>query len=275
MKFSVLISLYDKENPSNLNDALESIYLQTVSANQIVLVKDGPINQDLEKIIGIWQQKFGGLMDVVSLNKNVGLARALNAGIAVCKYDWIARMDTDDVALSQRFEIQVNVLKKNPHISVLGSWISEHDESMGATISTRKVPETHLEILKYSKRRCPINHMTVFFQKKAVMSIGGYPHFDTRTNIEDYVLWAVLLHHGYNFMNIQKVLVKARTGSSLLNRRGGREYIKIEKYYLKKLKEIGFMNTYEYRSNLIMRFMVRLAPSKLRGWIYTLLRQSP
>ena len=272
MKFSVLISVYKGEDPSYLDDSLTSIHNQTLQADQIVLVKDGPLSNELNLIVGKWRQQLGKKLDIVALKKNLGLARALNAGLKVCNYDWVARMDTDDVALEQRFQIQVDFLENNPQVSVLGSWISEHDEPMEKTIGYRKVPTSHEEILKYSKRRCPINHMTVFFKKEAVLGVGGYPYFDSRTNIEDYVLWALLLNQGFVFRNIPEVLVKARAGNSLLSRRGGRSYMKIEKYYLKKLKEVGFMNRYEYSSNVIIRLLIRLAPRKIRSWFYYLTR---
>ncbi|WP_375580214.1 glycosyltransferase [Marivirga tractuosa] len=220
IKFSVLISLYRGETPSFLDEALESVFNQSTPADQVVVVKDGKLTADLEDILSKWKRKKSNILDILPLEKNVGLATALNAGLTICKYDWIARMDTDDVALKDRFEKQLKFINDNPSVDVLGSWIMEFDEKMEKEIGFRKVPLNHHQIYKFAKLRCPINHMTAVFRKSKVLVHGGYPSIDPKTNIEDYVLWATLLHKGLIFANIPEVLVKARTGKSLLSRRG-------------------------------------------------------
>ncbi|SMG23392.1 Glycosyl transferase family 2 [Marivirga sericea] len=268
LRFSVLFSLYKGEKPSFLDEALASVFNQTVHANQVVVVKDGILTSDLEDILAKWKEKKNDQLDILPLKQNVGLATALNAGLQICKHDWVARMDTDDIALRDRFEKQIKFIEDNPSIDVLGSWIMEYDEKMQNKVGLRKVPTNHKEIYRFAKLRCPINHMTVFFRRDAVISHGGYPSVDPKTNIEDYVLWATLLHKGLNFANIPQVLVNARTGKSLLSRRGGLSYQRIENYYLKYLKNMGFLTVYEYYRNLLLRSIVRLAPQKLRGLVY-------
>ena len=128
MDFSVLMSVYYKENPEFLKRAFESIWdLQTLKPSQIVLVEDGPLSDGLYAEIKRQKELLKDKLTVVSLEKNVGLGVALAEGLKACKYDIVARMDGDDVADQDRFLTQIDFLKTNPDISIVGSYISEFE----------------------------------------------------------------------------------------------------------------------------------------------------
>jgi glycosyltransferase involved in cell wall biosynthesis len=126
MNFSVLLSVYKKENPSYLKQALTSIWdEQTLKPDQIVLVKDGALTLELDNVINEWLKKLGSLLTIVELPKNVGLGTALIEGLKYCKYDIVARMDTDDISLPQRFEKQIAFFEQNKDSVIVGSSILE------------------------------------------------------------------------------------------------------------------------------------------------------
>src|SRR5690554_5001347 len=115
MSFTVLMSVYAKEQPDYFNQAFLSIWdQQTLKPDQIVLVKDGPLTAELDAEIQRWQEKLGKVLSVVELPENVGLGAALNEGLKACKYELVARMDTDDISLPARFEEQVAFMQTHP-----------------------------------------------------------------------------------------------------------------------------------------------------------------
>ena len=269
MKFSVLMSIYYKEKPEYFDRAMKSIWdEQTVKPNEIVLVQDGKLTEELYEVINKWQDKLGDVFKTIPLEKNVGLGDALNIGIDKCSYELVARMDTDDIALPIRFEKQLEIFSKK-NIDICGSWVSEFDKNENKIISYRIVPENHEEIVKFAKKRNPINHPAVMYKKNSVLKAGGYKHM---LWFEDYYLWVRMILNGAKFYNIQQALVKMRAGYGQLTRRRGLKYAVEEYKFFKKLREINFINNIEFISNLIIRFSSRNLPKKILKIIYSFLR---
>jgi len=265
--FSVLMATYREDNPRHLVECLQSIYDQTQQPNQLVLVKDGILTPELEQVIERWMPKWGSQLTIVSLARNTGLAAALNEGLKHCTYSWIARMDSDDVAEPERFQKQLDYLRSNLSVDVVGSWIEEFNEDLTQSLGFRKVPLEHDEIYSYAKRRNPMNHMTIMFRKESVLSVGGYPQ-----SVEDYSLWGHLLLKGYKLANIPEILVKVRTGNQFLKRRGGHNYAIFEIKGLNYLRKIGFLSLWQFIVNVLTRSIVRLGPAVLRRGVYKFLR---
>src|SRR5690606_26639930 len=132
----------------------------------------------------------------------------LNEGLKWCRHDWVARMDSDDIALPERFATQAAFLAEHADVDVLGACIEERDLSMTQVLSRREVPCTHAEISRFAKRRSPISHPVVVFRKSAVLTVGGYPLFQ---RAQDYALWSLLLVRGYRFANQVECLLWMRT----------------------------------------------------------------
>lgn len=265
MEFSVLMSVYYKENPEYLKLSLDSVIKQTVSAAEIVLIKDGPLTKELDDIINQYSDKYAGLFRVFSLEENVGLGKALNYGVQRCKYDLIARMDTDDIVVPERFELQVNEFIKDKELVLCGGYIAEFARDPLIISGYRRVPLTQAAILKFAKKRNPFNHMTVMFKKKAVLEAGNYqdmPYF------EDYWLWVRLLQKGYAVKNIDQVLVNVRAGPDMLGRRGGWAYAKASFYYFNELLKSKFLRCSEYIFIIISRVSIALFPISIRKQIY-------
>lgn len=215
-KYSVLMSLYDKENPEYLGPSINSMLNQTVKPDEIVLVLDGPINDVLKSIVDDYVIKFPDIMKVVQLEDNIGLGLALNEGISQCRNNLIARMDTDDISYPSRIELQLIEFEKNPSLDIVGALTNEFYDSPDKVVSSRIVPEMHEEIVKFSKRRSPFNHPTVMYKKEAVVSAGGYR--DILRN-EDLDLFARMLSKGSKAKNIQHPLLYFRSNEDSYKRR--------------------------------------------------------
>jgi glycosyltransferase involved in cell wall biosynthesis len=271
MSFSVLISVYEKENPRYLDEALCSIWdQQTMKPGQIVLVKDGPLTEELDACINIWNQKLGDTLTIVGLPENVGLGAALNSGLQYCRYELVARMDSDDISLPDRFEKQTNILKDNPELVLLSGYINEFKNEPGDIRSIRKVPISNYEIIKHLKWRNAFNHVTVIFKKSAVLSVGSYN--TEMVSFEDYDLWIKLIQAEYKVSNIPEILVNVRIGNNMINRRYGLSYAKKELSFLKLQKSRGFISANEYFLLIIIRLPIRFFPQKMLIRLYQLLR---
>jgi glycosyltransferase involved in cell wall biosynthesis len=265
MNFSVLMSVYFKEKPEFLKESIESLLRQTLKPNEIVIVLDGKLTDELYSLLEEYKNAHPDLFKYVQLEQNMGLGKALEIGIKECSYDVIARMDSDDICHPERFEKQINFLKNNPDVKVLGSWIGEFEESPGKIESIRKVPSKYEEIREYAKTRCPVNHMTVVYWKEAVLKAGSY---QTLMWNEDYFLWGRMLNSNIKFMNIPEVLVYARAGADMFNRRGGLKYFNKEVELQKEFLKMNFIDKGTFLRNVLLRGSVRILPNALRGFIY-------
>lgn len=262
---SILMSLYIKEKPDYFKESLMSIFNQTRMPNEIVLVLDGPITPELQKIVDKYQKEKSGLFNLVPLKENVGLGKALAVGVESCKYELIARMDTDDIMLPNRIEKQVAEFSSNPDLTIVGSNIDEFYDTPKRIIGRRMVPEMNEEIRSFSKKRNPFNHMTVMFKKSAILKVGNY---QPMMGFEDYYLWARLLKAGYKGKNIQESLVHARTGKDMYARRGGRTYFANGLKGRKAIYHAGLGTVSDYLVSCSAHIIVSLLPNSLRGKLY-------
>ena len=175
MNFSILMSLYHKENPKFLDQCFESIWdSQTTKPTEIVLVLDGPIGEELTVCVQKWQSKIGSPLKVVPLPQNVGLGKALNEGLKQCSYNWVFRMDTDDICTSDRFEKQIKFIEQNSDVVLFGGQILEFDQNISDANVLKAVPTTYEKIKKFAQNRCPFNHMTVAYKRDVILTLGGY-----------------------------------------------------------------------------------------------------
>lgn len=267
--FSVLISVYVKENPYCFSEALKSIWLnQTLRPDEIIIVEDGPITGELEKVI----VEFANQASVqrVKISENKGLGPALNLGLLHCQHEIVARMDSDDICHPSRFDKQINFLVNNPDVSLLSSNISEFDNDYQNVSNERCVPCKHSEIVEFSKLRNPMNHMAVMFRKTAVLDSGGYIPF---LGYEDYYLWVRMLVKGYKAHNLEESLVYARVGNNMLARRQGYIYFKQELKLQAEFVRLGHINLIQFSRNICLRAIPRLLPIKALKMVYNHIRK--
>lgn len=269
--FSVLLSVYFREKPEYFLTSLESIFNQTLMPSEVILMCDGPLTEPLNAIIADFEHRFPSLLRVIRLPQNEGLGKALNEGLKHCNYSLVARMDSDDYALPQRFEKQISFMYRNPEVDVLSCTISEFETDINETLCDRQLPECHNELLRYAKLRTPANHPSVVFRKEAVLAAGGYKHFHL---FEDYYLWVRMMMNGAIFHSLPESLLRFRMNKETLARRKGRNYIKSELKLQKQFLALGFINYGEYLRNILLRVTPRLLPRRLMLLVYkTLLRK--
>ncbi|MEC6897867.1 glycosyltransferase [Photobacterium piscicola] len=264
--FSVLLSLYKGESPEFFNQALHSLYIQNIKSSDIVIVHDGPLTFELYEVLKLWKIKLP--ITEVILKNNLGLGMALNEGLKYCKYDLVARVDTDDINIPTRFEQQYQYMKEHEDIALCGSHIDEFDTDPLIITSQRKVP-INTDLNNSIFKRNPINHMTVMFRKDAVLNAGGYQHLRF---MEDYFLWVRMYVKGYKLVNLDTVLVKARTGNGMLERRKGIDYYRSELTFMNKVLKMDVKNKPKIMVTFLIRSHIRLLPKSALKKVYQLVR---
>lgn len=267
MTFTVITSVYKNDNPVYVKRALESITTaQSVKPDEVVLVVDGPVPDDLRKLIIIITQTPPDLYNVIWLSENKGLGNALRIGVENAKYDIVARMDSDDVSAPDRFEKQIAYLEAYPDCDVVGGQMSEFIDIENNIVGNRSVPCDNRDIKQYLKSRCPLNHVTVMMRKDAVLKVGNYQ--DWHYN-EDYYLWIRMALEGCRFANLPDTLVNVRVGKEMYARRGGWKYFKSEKGLQDYMLGHKMISLPRYCYNVFGRFVIQVAmPNKLRGFIF-------
>lgn len=270
--FSVLMSVYVKEKPEFLSQSLDSIFNQQLVPNEVVLVKDGALTPELDKVIEDFEHSHPHVFKIVAFEKNQGLGIALREGLMACSYDIVARMDTDDICKPERFSTQVRFLSENPNVDVVGSNIDEFSDTPADSNRVRRVPETDSEIKSAARLRNPLNHMSVVFRKESVIKAGNYHH---RLYFEDYDLWIRMIMKGFNFRNLQSSLLFVRTGHDLIGKRHGAAYARLEYNFFREHYRSGFFSRRFFLSSVTIRFIMRLVPKSILAFFYEkLLRTS-
>ncbi len=263
MNYSVLMSIYDGEQPEFLRQSLDSLAAQNLRADQVVVVKDGPLKKNLESML----ESYGDVLPIttVQLEQRRGLGPALRAGLSACGNEIVARMDSDDICLPQRFERQLAFLESNPHVAVVGTAIGEFTDDPGTIAAIRRPPCESARVRRFAKFRNPLNHMTVIFRRSAVLAAGGYRDFP---GLEDYDLWVRMLARGMEIRNLPEILVLARCGSGMAKRRGGLAYARSELRLYRQFQNIGFISAPEFALSVLVRIPVRVMPALLRPIVY-------
>lgn len=253
--FSVLMSLYNKENASNLKSCLTSLVEQTVNPSEVIMVYDGEIDEDLDEVVNRYQTTLN--IKIIKLEHNVGLGNALNIGIMHCSYRIVARMDTDDICMPTRFEKQVKYFVDND-LDLLGSGIIEFEPNGSRRLKI--LPTAPSQIGDFIKFKNPFNHMTVIFNKDVVEAVGGYQH---HMYMEDYNLWIRIFSAKYKIENITDILVEARVDKNMLLRRRGWTYVKSE-ILLMKLK---MKHKITSAPTGVIIFLMRTIPRIMPLWV--------
>ena len=266
-KFSVITSVYKNDKPEYVRVALDSMLVnQTIKPAEIVLVQDGPVPAELSSLLNEYECKYAGVMNIIRLEKNGGLGNALQLGTKAAKYDLVARMDSDDICLPNRFETQLAYMEQHQDCDIVGGQMTEFIGEPTNIVGKRIVPLSDNDIKEYMKSRCALNHVTVMFRKNAVLKAGNYQDWFWN---EDYYLWVRMMMAGCKFANIPDVAVNVRSGADQYARRGGKKYFDSEIGIKKLMLEKGMITCKEYIVNYIQRFIIQLMlPNSVRGWVF-------
>lgn len=265
MNYSVLMSVYKKERPAYLQTSIQSMMDQSVPTNDFVLVCDGPLTSELDDIIKRFERQNADRFHLVRLPQNVGLGKALNIGMAQCKNEIIARMDSDDISMPERCARQLQLFEKVPKLDIVGAAICEFDRKIENITAIKTVPESNRDIYHYARRRNPFNHPVVMYKKSAVLAAGGYQDFPL---FEDYYLWVRMLQNHVHAYNIPEPLLYMRAGTDMYDRRGGKGYWKKMLSFRKYMIKHHLCSWSDYLVTTGGQTVVCLVPGRLRTFMY-------
>ncbi len=263
-QFSLLMSVYGGDDPDYLAAAFRSVvHDQTRRPDDVVLVQDGPVPPALDEMITGLIHESPVPTSLLALDSNVGLGLALDQGMAACAHDIVARMDADDIALPQRFAIQVPLVEAG--VDLLGSALLEFGSGPDDIVGRRTPPIDPAEIVRYARFHQPFNHPTVVYRRSVVQAVGGYRHLAL---MEDYLLFARMIADGATVANVEEPLVLYRVGDGAYARRGGVTLLKSEWALQRKLRVMGFTSRTQFVRNVVVRGGYRLVPVRLRTTAY-------
>lgn len=266
-KYSVLMSVYKNDSAEFLNLALKSIYdNQTRKPDEIVVVFDGPLNNDLYSVLDDFKKGKESIVNYYPQELNRGLGEALRIGSELCTGDYIFRMDSDDVSDSHRFEKQIAYVESHPEIDVVGTDIAEFNNSPNEENKRVRVcPENHIDIVYMAKKRNPMNHVSVCMKKSALMKSGGY---QSLLLLEDYYLWLNMIATGCRLANINESLVYVRVGNGFDSKRGSKERISGWRVLQDFMLEHGMITKHEANLNMIYIWVFVKTPAWLKKILY-------
>ena len=263
---SVLISVYKSEKPCYLDSSLESVIKnQTLKPNNVIIVEDGPLTTGLYDVISKWCNNPDVPITIIKNEVNMGLTKSLNRGLEYVNTDLVARMDSDDMARPNRFELQVKFFNENPNIDILGGAIHEIDEN-GNDLCDRYYPLDHESVCKSICKANPIAHPTVMIRKR-VFDSGLKYNERFRTN-QDLALWFDCILAGYKLANLRNEILLFRRQSSVYKRRKKKKNLWREFYiYCDGIFRLNGIFTIKY-AYPIMRLCLKLLPTPIVKWAY-------
>lgn len=253
-EFSVVISVYAKDDPVHFGIAIDSLLKQTLLPSEIIVAVDGPINGGLLDKVNQYSRL--PILSVLRLPKNIGLGASRHKAILRAKSEIIAVMDSDDISTENRFELQLEKFNAD-NVDIVGGFIAEFSESPDLIKSIREVPLSHEDIIKRGRWKQPINHVTLMFRKEAYFLSGGYRSF---RKIEDYDLFHRMVMAGLTFLNLPEVIVKVRASDDQYARRHGVAYLWEELILFRGMHRTGYIGHFNFLFNIIIRFFARLMP---------------
>lgn len=262
--YSVLLSVYHKDKPEYLRDAIDSMLSQTMRPNEIVIVYDGPVPASIKDAVHTAESESDIPFVVIQLEKNLGLGGALSIGLKECRSPYIARMDADDISRRDRCELEYTLMVQDG-LDLIGGWIEEFIDGPGDIGMTRETPTSMEEVNRYLKLRNPFNHVSVMLNKDSVISVGNYQPF---LYVEDYWLWVRMISAGMKCVNIPRVLVDVRVGNGMYARRGGRRFIASQVKLLKEMYKLDLLGIVDFCIGVLVRVAGSLVPVGVRTYIY-------
>jgi glycosyltransferase involved in cell wall biosynthesis len=264
LPFSLLLSVWGGDDPGFLRRAFtSSVDDQTRRPDDVVIVQDGPVPDALATTIADLVAGSPVPVNHLVLEQNLGLGPALDLGLAACRHDVVARMDADDVSVPTRFEVQLPLLEDGADI--VGSALMEFVDDTDHVVLTRVPPLDPDWIRSAARFRDPFNHPTIVYRRARVQEVGGYQSLHL---MEDYLLFARMLHAGARPANVATPLVYYRVGAGAYARRGGWELLRSELSLQRRFRELGITTRTQYVRNVLVRGGYRLVPEGVRRRAY-------
>ena len=262
--YSILTTVYAKEDPSFLRQSIDSMLSQTVLTNDYVIVKDGPLTPELDQILDEYAKEYS-FINLVALPENVGLGCALNEGIKVCKNELIARLDSDDISMPDRCELQLKAFEENPQYAIVGSDMYEFDTDPEQISALKVMPHKPQELYRYGKRRNAFNHSSVMYRKSVLEKYGFYSN---RRRSQDVELFSKVLFGKHECINIDKPLIKFRCGNTRVERKKSWRNVKSDIGIFRGLRKMGYSGFFDFLYVVTIQIGFFILPTKLAGKLY-------
>lgn len=261
--FSLLMAVYSGDRADFFEEAFQSTVVeQEVPPSEVVIVQDGPISAELAASVARTIETSPIPVNLVIVQKNAGLAKALTVGLEHCEHDVVARMDPDDISMPDRFARQLPVIERGYDLVGTGMFEFEADGILGT-----RIPPTGAAIASYAAFHDPFNHPTVVYRRSAVAAAGAYQDLPL---MEDYWLFMRMIKSGARVENIPLPLLKYRVDSGAYNRRGGKALFKSELRLQRSMLSAGFISRPQYVRNVAVRGGYRFVPVFVRRVAYRL-----
>ena len=263
---TVGIPFYNKTHPEHLKMSVNSILTQTIKIERLHLIQDGPINDELDKLIKKYKEDNPSIIKILVLPKR-GLPHGLNESIKLSNTKYYARMDADDISFQNRLQVQFDFLEKNKDTQILGAWAVEFETDYNERFFLNKRPNDIKKINEYFHYMNPLIHSTVMFRTIVFNELGYYnSNFYTDQDLE---LWGRALKNKIHISNIQEPLLYLR----VLGRQDRRSQTSAIKRQL--LARYSY-NTPSIKLNIlkICAIIFRILPKKIREWSYKNLRNN-
>ena len=266
-----LLTVYQNDRLPAFQSALESLYGQSLSSFDIYVQEDGPVDKEIHDYLtdelACQRITFLGTRD-----ENKGFDYSLNELIDRAmhlKYDYMVRMDADDIAVSDRLERQLSFMESHPEVDVCGTFIEEFGEDINY-IKLVKYPLSHQAMLRFFQKRVPIAHVSAFFRCSYFKKAGLY-ETQGHWNNGDTLMWMKGFAANCQFANIDYIGVKVRVNQDFFSRRGGLKKAWSDfKNRLTVNHTLGFGPlAYGYACST---FVVNLLPSTMKKYAYKYLR---
>lgn len=201
-RVSVLLTTYN--GAEHVAETVESVLSQTYDDWELVIINDGSTDQTREII-----ESFDDDRIRLFNQENRGRGPALNRGLGLARGKYVAIIDDDDIADSERLQEQVSFLDSQSDVDLVGTWYANEWNTEGnSDLEYVRPPTEHAELCETLPIRNPFAHSTVMYRKKAVLTVGGYR--EDLDSCLDYNLWVQLTAAGYKLMNLDESLVVIR-----------------------------------------------------------------
>ena len=219
-KIAIILPVYKKDKVDYLSKAVESILYQTYRDIHLYIGVDGPVGDDLRDSLNLLGRQ--GKVSIEWFPENRGLACVLNDLLDICfkeGYEYIARMDADDISLTDRLQKQITFLGSHPEIDVVGGGIDEIDEKGNSRQKVIIYPETPEDCRVFFSKRNPHAHPAVLFRKSFFIKLNGKKYRPEYRQNQDTMLWYDGMMSGTQHANIPDVVLKFRMTDSLFKKR--------------------------------------------------------
>ena len=219
-KIAVLLPVYKNDRPDWVSTAINSIIGQTYNTFTLFIGVDGQVGQELNSTLVSFEENNS--IRIIRYSQNRGLACVLNDLLDVAfseGYEFIARMDADDVSLPTRFEKQMGFLLSHPSVDVVGGAIEEIDEKGTSRGKVIAYPIEHEDCRRFFSRRNPHAHPAVLFHKSFFDKLNGKKYRPEYRQNQDTMLWYDGMKSGTIHANISDVVLRFRITESLFKKR--------------------------------------------------------